>query len=79
VKCYAIAASIANRRGKLSERLLGDGLVSVASALGEDPRGRRNLALPKRRQWIGYGMNHLDLLDRSEVYARIRRWLQPVR
>ena len=77
VKCYAIAASIANRRGKLSERLLGDGLVSVASALGEDPSGRRNLALPKRRQWIGYGMNHMDLLDRSEVYARIRRWLQP--
>ncbi len=74
VKCYAIAASIASRRGKLSERLLGDGLVSIASALGEDPHGRRNLALPKRRQWIGYGMNHLDLLDRSEVYAQICRW-----
>jgi hypothetical protein len=77
VVCHAIAASIAKRRGKLVERLLGDGLVSVASALGEDPRGRSNLALPKRRQWIGYGMNHMDLLDRSEVYARIKRWLQP--
>jgi hypothetical protein len=77
VKCYAIAASIANRRGKLSERLLGDGLVSVASALGEHAHARRSLALPKRRQWIGYGINHMDLLDRSEVYARIRRWLQP--
>ena len=74
VKCYAIAASIAKRRGKLGERLLGDGLVSIASALGEDPRGRENLALPKRRQWIGYGMNHMDLLDRSEVYARTSRW-----
>jgi len=79
VKCYAIAASIANRHGKLSERLLGDGLVSIASALGEYPRGRRNLALPKRRQWIGYGMNHMDLLDRGAVYARIKRWMQPTR
>ena len=75
VKCHAIAASIANRRGKLSERLLGDGLVSVASALGDDTRGRRGLAIPKSRQWIGYGMNHMDLLDRSEVYVRIKRWL----
>lgn len=74
VKCYAIAASIARRRGKLADNLLGDGLVAVASALGEDPRGRENLALPKRRQWIGYGMNHMDLLDSNEVYARISRW-----
>jgi hypothetical protein len=35
----------------------------------------RQLVFAKDRQWIGYGMNHLDLLDRSEVYAQIRRWL----
>jgi hypothetical protein len=33
------------------------------------------LAIPKARQWIGYGMSHLDLLDREEVYAQIKRWL----
>jgi hypothetical protein len=49
--------------------------VSVESALGKHVDARRNLALPKNRQWIGYGMNHMDLLDRREVYARIRRWL----
>ncbi|MDR3388096.1 MAG: hypothetical protein P4L92_13690 [Rudaea sp.] len=75
VKCYAIAASIANRRGKPGQEFLGDGLVPVASALGESADARRKLAIPKTRQWIGYGMNHMDLLDRSEVYARIRRWL----
>ncbi|MBS0591669.1 MAG: alpha/beta hydrolase [Proteobacteria bacterium] len=75
VKCYAIAASIAKRRGKLADNLLGDGLVAIASALGQDPRGQRNLAFPTRRQWIGQGMNHMDLLDRGEVYAQIRRWL----
>ena len=34
-----------------------------------------NLAIPQARQWIGYGMNHLDLLDRQEVYAQLRQWL----
>jgi triacylglycerol esterase/lipase EstA (alpha/beta hydrolase family) len=46
---------------------LGDGLVSVASAFGSD--------IPESRRWVGYGMNHLDLLDRPEVYAQIRDWL----
>jgi pimeloyl-ACP methyl ester carboxylesterase len=75
VACYAIAASIAKKTGEPAKRLLGDGLVSVESALGKHVDARRNLALPKNRQWIGYGMNHMDLLDRREVYARIRRWL----
>ena len=75
VNCYAVAASLAKKSGGLAGKLLGDGLVPVASALGRHGVLRRNLALPKSRQWVGYGMNHLDLLDRREVYARIRRWL----
>jgi hypothetical protein len=34
-----------------------------------------DVSFPASRQWIGYGMRHLDLLDRPEVYAQIRRWL----
>lgn len=75
VACYAIAASLAANSGALKERLLGDGLVPPASALGHDPSGKRDLAIPKSQQWIGYGMHHLDLLDRKDVYAQIRRWL----
>jgi hypothetical protein len=75
VECYAIAASLARKTGEPVKRLLGDGLVPVASALGQHAVAHRTLALPKLRQWIGYGMNHLDLLDRGEVYRRIRRWL----
>jgi pimeloyl-ACP methyl ester carboxylesterase len=75
VKCYAIAASLAKKTGGLAGKLLGDGLVPVASALGRHEVLRKDLALPKSRQWVGYGMSHLDLLDRREVYARIRRWL----
>jgi len=75
VQCCTIAASIAKKFGGLAERLLGDGLVPLASALGKHDDPARQLAFPKERQWIGYRMNHLDLLDRAEVYAQIRRWL----
>ena len=75
VSCYAIAASIAEKSGSPVKRLLGDGLVPVDSALGRHADPGRSLAFPKSRQWVGYGMNHMDLLDRKEVYARLRRWL----
>jgi hypothetical protein len=76
VACHAIAASIATKHGAAAMKLLGDGLVPLASALGRHTDARRNLEFAKSRQWIGYGMHHLDLLDRAEVYARIGRWLR---
>jgi hypothetical protein len=75
VRCYAIAATTGKRSGDLGDRLLGDGLVPVASALGRHADPRRGLLFPEARQWIGYGMNHLDLLSRPEVYAQLGRWL----
>jgi pimeloyl-ACP methyl ester carboxylesterase len=75
VQCYSIAASIAKRAGNRSEQFLGDGLVPLHSALGQHADPGRNLSFPESRQWIGYGMNHLDLLDRREVYEQIRKWL----
>jgi len=72
VACFAIAASITRKGGERAQQLLGDGLVPLASALGQHKDAKRNLAFAKSRQWIGYGMHHLDLLDRKEVYARIR-------
>jgi hypothetical protein len=61
---YAAAASMGSRR---KAGWLGDGLVSIESAFG--------LAIPESRRWVGYGMNHLDLLDRAEVYEQVRGWL----
>jgi hypothetical protein len=75
VQCYAIAATTGKRAGDLSDRILGDGLVPVGSALGRHADPRRALSFPESRQWIGYGMNHLDLLSHPDVYAKIRRWL----
>ncbi len=75
VACYAIAATTAATAGGLGDRLIGDGLVTVASALGRHKDPARDLAFPPDRQWIGCAMNHFDLLDRADVYERIERWL----
>ena len=72
VTCYAIAATTARKPGG---RLPGDGLVPVASALGRHKKPELTLTFPETHQWIGFGMNHFDLLSRAEVYETIRRWL----
>jgi len=75
VCCCAIAAMAGESRGSLKGRLLGDGLVPVESALGRHREASRRLSFPEDRVWVGYGMNHVDLLARPEVYEQIRRWL----
>lgn len=78
VQSYAIAASTGKQPGDLGDRLLGDGLVSVESALGRHPDMGMALSIPESRQWIGYGINHLQLLDHPAVYAQLRQWLAPL-
>ena len=75
VKCYAVAASIAQKTGAPIKQLLGDGLVPLDSALGQHANPAKSLTFAKTRQWIGYGMNHMDLLDHKDVYAQLRRWV----
>lgn len=75
VTCHAAAVSLATRPGTPGEQVIGDGLVPVASALGEHKDAGRTLGIPVENRWVGYGMNHLDLLDRAEVYAKVREWL----
>jgi pimeloyl-ACP methyl ester carboxylesterase len=77
VHCYAIAATVGNRAGDLGDRIVGDGLVPLSSALGHHSEPHLALRIPDSQQWIGHGMNHLDLLNRQEVYEQIKRWLAP--
>jgi hypothetical protein len=75
VACYAVAASTGKRRGDLGDRLLGDGLVPVDSALGNHREPAFDLAIPLPRRWLALQTGHLDLLSSTEVYTRLRRWL----
>ncbi|MET0717969.1 MAG: alpha/beta hydrolase [Pseudoxanthomonas sp.] len=77
VRAYAIAASRQQENEDADVGAMsGDGLVPVASALGRHQDRAFDLRIPKARQWVGYGINHLDLLGSPDVYSRIRRWLK---
>ncbi len=75
VRCYTIAAAIAHAPSRARDQLIGDGLVPVASALGEHRDSRRRLTFPRSRQWTATGTSHVGLLRSAQVYERIRGWL----
>lgn len=76
VACYAAAAVRAERHDAPAARLLGDGLVPLASALGEHDDARLNLGIPEAHRWIGPGLGHLELLSSPQVFAQVGRWLE---
>ncbi len=75
VQCFAIGVTLSKEGGALNKSLLGDGLVPLPSALGRQKDGTRDLNFPDSQQWVGYGMNHMDLLDDARVYEQLRKWL----
>ncbi|HYH78206.1 MAG TPA: hypothetical protein VEX86_00365 [Longimicrobium sp.] len=74
-ECYTVAATRGRRSADLRDRVFGDGLVPVHSALGEHVEPHRALPFPAQRRWIAYRTGHFDLLHRPDVYERIREWL----
>ena len=74
-RCYAVAASLGPAAGGLKAKLLGDGLVPVASALGQHHEPERRLAFAADRQAVVHETGHLDLLASAEVFALLRQWL----
>ncbi|MCB2019290.1 MAG: alpha/beta hydrolase [Burkholderiaceae bacterium] len=75
VACYAVAASLGAERGALREKLMGDGLVPVASALGQHRQAARCLAFPADRRLTIQGLNHLELMASDAVHAQLSTWL----
>jgi pimeloyl-ACP methyl ester carboxylesterase len=75
VACYAIAATIGKAARDPGARMMGDGIVPLASALGHHADPRLALTFDESRQWVARGINHLDLLSRPEVYAQLKQWL----
>ena len=72
--CYAVAAHSGEHTGGLRSRLIGDGLVPVASALGQHDDPKRALVWAPGRQWVAEGVNHLQLLSDAGVCAKLRDW-----
>jgi hypothetical protein len=75
VHAGVVAATLAREPGSRRGRMLGDGLVPLASALGEHADPEFALALPASRRLVIPEASHWDLLDRAEVAAQLVRWL----
>lgn len=77
VACFAVAATTAAARGAVADRLVGDGLVPLPSALGIHDDPGRCLGFPESSQRILHRMNHLGLLTSPIVAEQILEWLGP--
>lgn len=75
VRVGVVAATLAGDPTSRRGRLLGDGLVPLASALGEHADPALALALPPAQQLVVSEASHWDLLDRAEVATQLLRWL----
>jgi len=58
--------------------MVGDGLVPLASALGQG-RDASTSDFPPSRSFVARNTGHLDLLGSRAVYAQLRDWLVPAR
>ncbi len=75
VLCYAFAGTISKETGRLMDDFIGDGLVTVKSALGLHKNPEWQLSFPENHQRLGREVNHLALLNHPEVYKTLNKWL----
>lgn len=75
IACYTFAATTAARRGLLADRLTGDGLVPLNSALGEHSKPHRALPFAPTARWVAYSMGHVELLKSPAVTHKLVEWL----
>lgn len=75
IKTYFIASALIETHydSKMTD-LLGDSLVSVASALGEDD-AEHALFVPEGHKAIFYGVSHMNLTNSRRVREQVVEWL----
>jgi len=75
IKTYFVASALLETHydSKVTD-LLGDSLVSVASALGEDD-AEHALFVPDGHKAIFYGVNHMNLIHSRRVREQVVEWL----
>lgn len=76
VACFTVAATTATKRSLLAERLVGDGLVPLHSALGQHDNEQRGLNFAPERQYIAYRTNHMQLLSSPAITQQLLAWLE---
>ncbi|MES2150019.1 MAG: alpha/beta hydrolase [Pseudomonadota bacterium] len=74
VRCYALAATLGKTAGDLADTLAGDGLVPLASALGQHADAARRLHFDDHA--VVCELNHMDLLSSADVERHLIDWLK---
>ncbi len=75
VACFTVAATLAAKRSLAADRLVGDGLVPLNSALGVHSDPARSLVFSKSSQMVVYRTNHMAMLGSAEVGEQLVTWL----
>jgi pimeloyl-ACP methyl ester carboxylesterase len=75
VACFTVAATLAAKRSLVADRLIGDGLVPLNSALGVHSDPKRCLTFAKSSQMVVYRTNHMAMLGSAEVGEQLVAWL----
>lgn len=73
VACYAVAGTLGGQARQ--DKLWGDGLVPLPSALGQHADAACTLDFSPERQWVVAGTGHMALLHDAAVYAQVKSWL----
>jgi hypothetical protein len=84
-RCWALAGTLdaetppagSGRTRQAFSRLRGDGLVPVASALGQHAKVAQRLAFPPGHTAVLAGTGHLALMHSPAVQQQLRAWLAP--
>lgn len=76
VECYALAATTSKVSNQVGDEILGDGLVPISSAFGQHKKTELNLQFDENNKFLIRNTNHLDLLNKQEVYQKIKEWLR---
>jgi pimeloyl-ACP methyl ester carboxylesterase len=77
VRCFAVAGTLGEAAGAVRQRVVGDGLVPLDSALGRHADPARALQFAEQRTCVLDGVGHLALMTDPGVLSQLRTWLAP--
>ena len=75
IEFYSIAAVFGKEKSYLKNRIFGDSLVSVKSALGKHKNPDKTLLFKKENTFTVYENNHSDLLSNPKISEILKNWL----
>jgi pimeloyl-ACP methyl ester carboxylesterase len=75
VRHYLVAATLDERADSIRSKTIGDGLVTVPSALGRHPISELQVPVRPEHQLVVCRTSHVDLMHRRRVLRQLKVWL----